>query len=235
MANKNLVLITSALHTRFGKFSKDQRKTQLIQSIASVEAIPNTHVIVGDAGEQAWEESDIAEIMGSRDSIEVFSFADHPVIQNLKASKSWDLVKNLGEVLIINSISRLLLEREQIYSRIFKLSGRYWLNEKFTLQAHLEPKFVFARARSSQFSSDVTLGVNKQRSTRLYSMPCELLPSYNELTVKMFNLMRHGPTRGFYLDVEHLFYLLLPSQLVREVEPIGVSGFLAPTGGLIHD
>jgi hypothetical protein len=235
MDSKNLVLLTSALYTRFGAFPKGERMSQMLRSLKSLSVVPNLHVIIADAGEQRWSDSEINEFRRSCASVEFVFLSDHPVIKSLKDCVSWDIVKNIGEVVILNNVCRLLKEKNHSFSRIYKLSGRYWLDDSFDVEQHSEFKFVFANSKPSQFSPDLTLGVPRQRPTRLYSLPFFFLETYLEVTRKMFEIMQRGPAKGFYLDVEHLFYLLLPHCLVKEVETIGVSGLLAPTGALVHD
>lgn len=231
----NLIIITSALVTRFGAFTREQRWSQFLNSLESTQKVPNSKILVVDGGEEKWSSGELSAVLSLPSVIDCLMFGEHEIIQQFKSSSNWDIVKNVSEVIIVRAALELLLQKKVRINRLFKLSGRYILNESFRLSDHRTPGFTFAKSRESQFTADITLGTRFQRSTRLYSLDGNQLTTLFEVLNKALQIMLLAPRKQLYFDIEHLMYLLLPRALVNEVETIGVTGFLAPNGNIVSD
>jgi hypothetical protein len=122
--------------------------------------------------------------------------------------------------------------------RIFKLSGRYQVTDKFDIakfsNANTKDKYVFKRAQPS-WINPVDTGVNTLLQTRLWSFtPAMLLNTMQlykdiiETMVKLFN-------EGKYIDNEHAMSKFIPKDQLVELETVGLQGNIAPNGMMIID
>jgi hypothetical protein len=122
--------------------------------------------------------------------------------------------------------------------RIFKLSGRYQVTDKFDItkfdNANTKDKYVFKKAQPSWINPADT-GVNTLLQTRLWSFtPAMLLNTMQlykdiiETMVKLFN-------EGKYIDNEHAMSKFIPRDMLVELETVGLTGNIAPNGMMIID
>ena len=120
--------------------------------------------------------------------------------------------KGLGEVRkLIRGIDQLQLRGElNDVNRIFKLSGRYWLNEQFNLDKYSTEEMTF-----KNYDHMVT--------TVIYSIPLCKLDNYIIL-LNMCNTERDRSDIG----IEVLFKRILQGNYVF-IETLGVEGFVAIT------
>lgn len=137
-------------------------------------------------------------------------------------------MKSLGEIsCMINSLNYLKMQ-ELNCKRIYKLSGRYVLNDNFILEnPEYENKFVFAKALDSwmpKARQEIT-GASKLLRTRLWHMDRNLLEIYHERLHHIFQ-----DCANFGIDIEHSYYKNLHDLDILELDTIGVEGAIAPTG-----
>jgi len=99
----------------------------------------------------------------------------------------------------------------------FKISGRYFLNENFNLN-HWEPmtKFIFCKNK-------------KSISTRLYGFPKKLF------NVWISSLMKSLFLLIFNISIEIVMPIWIPIKNIKNIEKLGVSGTIAPTGDIIEE
>jgi hypothetical protein len=131
-----------------------------------------------------------------------------------------------------------LLKEVNATSRIFKLSGRYQLTDKFDItafdNANTKDKYVFKTRQPGWCNPQVT-GVTSLLQTRLYSftpsMLVETLYVLNNIIQNMFNTFNQNA----YIDVEHSMVKFLPADKIVELETVGLMGNIAPNGMMIID
>jgi hypothetical protein len=122
--------------------------------------------------------------------------------------------------------------------RIFKLSGRYQVTDKFDItkfdNANTKDKYVFKRAQPSWINPADT-GTNTLLQTRLWSFTpglfletIELYKNIIENMVKLFN-------ENKYIDNEHSMSKFIPKEKLVELETVGLQGNIAPNGMMIID
>ena len=234
----NLFVVSSAVHSRFGVYSDEERFGQLKGTIESVCGRYDARVVLLDGGvspllldERDWLESR---------SVEVVEFSEEPFIRQLQSLSNWDVVKNLAEVFMFREFFIKSVQRSfdfSLYSRVFKLSGRYRLNEDFNLSLHYNApgRFVFKSQVPSQFASGLTRGIGYQYMCRLWSADWVLIPFLADLYQRIYHSMVQLIRSGGYADLEHLLYANIPSRLVCQVESVGVEGCIAPNGRLVVD
>ena len=123
------------------------------------------------------------------------------------------------------------------YKRIFKMSGRYMLNEDFNYDKHLQAKdkVVIRGPFTSQFRQETTGGVSLQYMSRLWSFDAFLLPYVRDLYTDMFNHMTERLNAKGYIDIEHLLFHHLDPILIENIGKLGVEGNIAPNGARVSD
>ena len=123
------------------------------------------------------------------------------------------------------------------YKRIFKMSGRYTLNDTFNYQKHMDAKdkIIIRGPFTSQFNSNVTGGVVFQYMSRLWSFDAFLLPYIRDIYGDMFQNMNTVLGNGGYIDIEHLLFHHLDLALIENVGALGLDGNIAPNGARISD
>lgn len=169
----------------------------------------------------------------------LLDFTDEKAVKDIYSSTdNWDIVKNCTEIMVFGAALKMLDRDGELESvhRIHKISGRYALTDAFDVSIYEQnDKIVVAKQRPSQFPPSVTGGQQVQYMSRLWSWPREMLPEIVQFYDTALEDFGNTVARGQYLDIEHLLAKHLPQSLIMEVDPIGVSGTIGPTGNLVID
>jgi len=242
---KTLWLISSAIHTRHGIFSAEQRLEQTIATLESIKAVdPSARILIVESSAEASitdEESDKLKpyIEG------LLNFNPDVQVQDIykMADKNWDVAKNLTELVVFGKALDFLIRQQpdllEGIDRVFKISGRYRLNENFDISKHIDPKqnenYIFAARRPSQFPAIVTDGLSQQVMSRLWSWP----PQKTALIFFRYNLMIEDfigtMAQKKYRDIEHLLFKYFGGPYMVELPVIGVEGEIGPNGAAVKD
>jgi hypothetical protein len=117
--------------------------------------------------------------------------------------------------------------------RIYKLSGRYRLNDNFILDREdYKDAFVFSTALDSWMPKQLKdgIGVSKLFRLRLWHMDYNLLDSFH---LQLSKILQDCANYG--IDVEHSYYKNLNTYNTIELDKIGVCGNIAPNGEYIDE
>lgn len=233
-------LVTSAIYTDHGIYSSTERMAQTIKTFESIqEYCSEADIILLEASaKQSITEDDTKEL--SKYTKLIINQHIDTEIQNIyKLTTNHDIVKNYTEMLLLIK-SIVYLKKEMIldnYDRVFKISGRYELNEDFYLtnyELHSN-EFVVSNPRASQFDPVITGFAMSQCMTRLWSFPSQYSgDAYQMLDTMLLHFMNRVNSKG-YIDCEHLLYAHLPRLHTHYVEKIGVEGRLGPNGVVVKD
>ena len=242
---KPLFLISSALHTKHGIFSAEQRLSQTILTLESIkDKIPNARILIIESSAEASITEDETKTL--EPLVEgILNFNPDQQVQEIyqTGGDNWDIVKNITELTVYGkALDFIVRQQPQILddvSRVFKLSGRYILNNDFDLQKHLAPeaqdKYIFATRRISQFPAIVTDGLTHQFFSRLWSWPVQktalVFFRYNVMLEHAIGLL--GQKK--YGDIEHLLFKYFSGPYVKELTTIGVEGQIGPNGAQVKD
>jgi hypothetical protein len=233
----NLFLVTSAIHTNYSNTSPEDRLRETIDTAESIKKYaPGSKIILVEGGKP------LPQHIKDRLSIfdEIYDFSDHPVMQMTQSDAQFAVdnvghsVKSAGEAYIIKEALKLIKDD---YDRIFKLSGRYRLTERFNIQDHMhKDKFVFLPKaptdKMNMIDADAKTIVTKSSidfspwryETTFYSfdnpMKAQIIFEY------IFNALVETYTEGNYIDIETATYLTIGEQNVVEVPMIGLTGTL---------
>ena len=234
------VLVTSAANAKFSVYSPEERVEQTIKTIESVrQYIPNAFICMTDCS-----------IPGVSDEIksQLVSQVDRFIDLSKDPTVNWiannithqDTVKNLTELVVVGKFFKLAEEKKWFddYDRVFKVSGRYWLTDKFDITRYEQQdaigKYVVSKKMLSQFPNNVTLQ-SLQYMLRVYSFDAKLLTDFVARLDVMTKHMQDRVNAGGYIDIEHLFCKFLPKDLTLEIARTGVAGNVAPNGQFIEN
>ena len=235
---KTTFIVTSAVHTRFGIYTWEQRRDMTLDTIACLrERVPDCKIVVNEVSGAGVHTTVEAALMDAADlyidfttNSEVNYIYNNPTWYN-----NWDVVKNLTELTTFPISLKTLQDAGEIddQDRIFKMSGRYLLNEKFDIDFYNQPqvkdKVVIGKSVASQFPIEVT-GLNMQYMCRLLSWPNAMHADMIAWYETGRDYMKQRMSLGGYADIEHCLYYASPKQHVYEVDQVGVYGNIAPNG-----
>lgn len=239
--NKHAFLITSAVNTKFGVFSSDQRLQQTLATVSSIRrAVPEAKIILVEMAAVALSEAQRVALAPAVDQIIDFT-ADHSVQELYHSTDNWDIVKNVNEVTCFARALRTLTASSELdgVQRIFKVSGRYTLTADFDISYYNryenQNMIVLSRARPSQFGAQVTGGITQQFMSRLWSWPTvlneEIIEAYDQFLQYMFQRLQAGG----YADIEHTLYKFLDHDKIRQLDRVGITGHIGPNGVAVED
>ena len=238
MTHKFAFLVSCAINTKFGIYTSDQRLAQTIETIDSIKKYaPGSDIILVECGAIPLTDSQETTLSALVDDI--ISYNDDEDVKAIFVSDNWDVVKNTTEVMCFKRALESCLEYGVFdrVDRVFKISGRYRLNENFDpAQYVLTPHaIVTTRKHSSQFPHPVTL-VEYQYMSRLWSWPANITQRIiDEVYDPGLHYMAERLSQGGYCDIEHMLYKFLPEDLVIEVNKIGLEGNIGPNGAAVND
>ena len=234
---KHCFIVTSAVNSKFGVYSPEERTEQTIATLKNInERVPNAKIVVMECGGTPPTDDQLKLLVQHSDYL--LNFSKDPDVQAIYVSDNWDLVKNSTEIMCFARALRECAERGVFANvdRVHKMSGRYVLNNDFDLSVYEQyaDKIVIGPKHKSQFPIHLT-GIELQYMARLWSWPIAL----NERVTKVYDdsLVYIGErvAQGGYADIEHVLYKFLPEELVQEIPMLGVEGSIAPNGAAIKN
>ena len=234
------VFITSAINAKFSLYSPEERLKQTLETIASVrERIPDAVICLTDCGIPGLTDEQIEILTKDVDHFIDFSLDDNVkwIHDNVQVQ---DIVKNLTEMSVVRSFFNYALEHGWYdkCDRIFKVSGRYTLTDKFNTADYenniISDKYVVSKRMLSQFAHGIT-GIDQQYMLRVYSFGANRIREFLMLLDDMILHMQQRVNTGGYIDIEHLWYKFLPRDAIIEFDRTGVRGHVAPNGTFIEN
>ncbi len=227
---KHLFLVTSAINTRFGRWSAEERLMQTIRTLKSVrERIPDAVIYLIESSSVKIDHDISLTLLDHCDRVIDFG-GNETVVELYESTDNWDIIKNLTELMVFSRALQMLEEHNMIegIDRIHKLSGRYELNDFFNPNFYeTTDKIIFATKVESYIGSmGIDPTVPFYYVSRLWSWPIKDHALVNEFYAKAINEFTDANKIGDYLDIEHLLYKLIPKSHVLEVPKIGVEGLV---------
>lgn len=245
--SKNIVLLTSALYTNYGIYNPKERIQQTLETAKSAKQyIPNSVIILVDNSKIDVQNENSEEYNKLIDLVDYYiDNSEDPDIQYFHANVSnYDIGKNTMEAVGLFKALNYIASNEELMneitssSRIFKLSGRYKVTDKFDIDkfdnADTRGKYVFKKAQPGWINPQDT-GVNVLYQTRLWSFCPELFMNTIELYKQIIENMFATLNQNKYIDNEHSMAKFLPKDKLVELETVGLQGNIAPNGMMIID
>lgn len=235
----NWFLITSAINVEYGIFDNDKRFSQTLATIASIRKYcENSKIVLLEGAPNALTEEQNGILLNTCDI--VIDFSQNDLIQFAHRTQDIDTLKHPCELFLLGSFMK---QQDFIEDsdRVYKISGRYFLNSNFnsSLHAAAKEKLMFGQKFKSCGYYDVKSGdtmpaiTDFQYRTRLYSFCGSLREYMTNKYQEMFDFTLNLYNSGGFSDVEHIMYHHLDKEKVIEIKPIGVSGAFAD--GKYHD
>lgn len=237
---KPLVIVTSAIESRFGVYTPEQRLEMTLETVDNLrERMPDCVLAISEVSgaglKQEYEDALLDKcdyyFDWTKDKEVNFIYTNPAWYQN------WDVVKNLTELTTFPKVLKAITDNniieEEGVTRLFKMSGRYKLNDKFDLAQYgsneWKDKVIIGKRYPSQFPYEVTL-LKEQYMCRLLSWPKELHAGMTEWYAKGRDYMISRMQAGGYADIEHCLFYGIPQEVVHPVDEVGVYGNIAPNG-----
>jgi len=245
--SKNTVLLTSALYSNYGIYTPQQRIEQTLETAKSAKKyIPDAVIILIDNSKVDVQSDTSPELEELIDLVDYYiDNSDDADIQHFHNNvTNYDIGKNAMECLgMVKALSYIstdtdIMEDITSSSRIFKLSGRYVVTDKFDItafdNADTKGKYVFKKAQPSWIPKEHT-GVETLYQTRLWSFTPDLLINTIGLFQTIIQNMFDTLNKQQYIDVEHSMSKFLPKDKLVELDVVGLQGNIAPNGMMIID
>jgi hypothetical protein len=245
--SKNTVLITSAIYTNYGIYNVEQRIQQtLATALSARKYIPDSVIILIDNSKVDVQNDESAEFEALLDAVDYYiDNSDDPDIQHFHNNvQNYDIGKNSMECIgMLKALTHIstdpeLMEVIESSNRIFKLSGRYEVTDKFDISqfdnVNTQDKYVFKQAQPS-WIPDKDTGVDRLLQTRLYSFTPSLFADTIVLFKEIINNMFATFNQQKYIDIEHSMAKYIPRDRLVELETVGLQGNIAPNGAMVID
>ena len=237
---KHCFIVTSAVNSRFGVYSPDERLLQTLMTIGSIKThVPDSKIVIMEVTGVPLTDKQLEILSNSADVF--LDFTDEPAVVALyNSTDNWDVVKNGTEIMCFGQAVKLLEQDGEFegIDRIHKMSGRYLLNNEFSSEFYKEEdvldRIVIGRKHSSQFPIEATQQ-SWQYMARLWSWPAALTKEIITVYEQSLAHFNERVTNGGYTDIEHVLAKFLPQHHVLEVESVGVEGTIAPNGQAIRN
>jgi hypothetical protein len=261
MDYKFLFLIGSALkhfqEEKFSAYDEEQRFNQTLDTIQSVRnKVPNSYVVLFECSSYSIDEK-YKEIL--RDKCDLFlEFYEEPVLQQLyeNISKRPELItygKSLLETRgLLNTL--YIIREHNLFNdsqRVFKLTGRYLLNDDFDIQDYqskfLENRYVIKKydynVQEENILNEKSLenvyaylyGAKGMMMTGLWSFDRMLFNEAIDALEKAFVYMEKMIQFTAGTDVEHSLYRFLNKDNIISIPNLGltqIKGMLGENGGV---
>jgi hypothetical protein len=234
------VFITSAANAKFSKYAPNERLEQTLKTIESVRKyIPDAVICMTECSVPAVDEATQNRL--SKEVDHFISLSKDPTVNWIQNNiQHQDTVKNLTELVVVSKFFKVAKENKWFAdcNRVFKVSGRYWLTDRFDISRYEQPdakgKYVVSKKMLSQFPYSLT-EQSLQYMLRVYSFDTALLDDFIIRLNVMTKYMEEKVNNSSYIDIEHLFCKFLPKDLTLEIARTGVAGHIAPNGAYIEN
>lgn len=210
---KNIVLITSVICTptiplsytkNRSVYSHNERFEQTKKTFESVlEKIPNSEIFIVECSEFTEEQNNYLQ----KNCKYYLNLIDNLTQKNNIYSNS----KSLGEGTMTICALEYIINNNIEYDNLIKISGRYWLSEKFNYNIFENNKIVV------KYINDDINNV----FTALYKLP------KNEVNFFLDFLVNNIPNMYSFIGYEVLFASYLKTKQVIVVNPIGLAGYVS--------
>lgn len=247
MTKKYTVLVTSAVYSNYGIYNPQERIAQTLETVKSARShIPNATIILIDNSKVDVQQDDSAELNELIDAVDYYiDNSGDPDIQHFHEKvTNYDIGKNCMESIGMLKALSYIMGDENIMtdltdsSRVFKLSGRYVIDDRFDLSKFdneaTNDKWIFKKAQFS-WIPEADTGVNRLLQTRLWAFSPSQLTDTVSLFQVIINNMFDLLNRQKYIDVEHSMAKFIPADRLVELDEVGVSGNIAPNGAKVQD
>ncbi len=224
LPDKNLFIVTSALHANIGVVNTQERMLQTIETLENLKnKVPEATVLFVDGSPHNIDESVKKKIS---EYCQALWFNQHPDVYAMASSGR----KSEAEIIMLFNTLVKIKQSKSIHEikRIFKFSARTILEDDFDINEYdgLYGKYVFKKSIPSWMSPERKSRITDHLLiTRMYSFCPSLLDNYLQtLQPILNNVIQHD------IDTEHSHYLCLDKRYVIEFDRLKCAGVVAGSG-----
>lgn len=211
----NLVLITSVICTpntplsyidTRSVFTHDERFIQTKKTIETVkEKIPNSKIFIVECSELNEVQTDYL----TKNSDYFLNLFNDPE----KCANVYGKSKSLGEGTMTYCALEYILSNNIIFDNLIKISGRYWLSDKFNYNNFNNTNIVIKYIDTN----------HDNVFTALYKIPMKTVLNFKRFLQNKFNEMRNC------IGYEVLFSIFINTEknLITHINPIGLDGYVS--------
>lgn len=245
MNYKFLFVVTSAIipFTSGSANTKEERFQQTLETISSIrKKVPNSIILLTENSYHKLPE-EYKDILSKNVDILIENYDDiilRRIYGNLeKSPDKMDFGKSLLETRgLILAFEKIINEELfQKVHRIFKISGRYYLNENFDIDDYsskcLYNYYVFNLCKFNdnqlEYFRDM-MGIDGQVTTGLWSFCSSLMVDTYHLYQKAFSYIDWILSINNSIDIERCLYKFLDMSKVIKIRQLGVNQIHGPTG-----
>jgi hypothetical protein len=209
-------------------YNEEERFNQTIETIDSINKYcPNNQVFIFDSSPERPNVEYFQEL--SDRGVIVFYTGDEPDVKRFSQLGQRSIAECITFLYFLNWFQKQDFKSKRIY----KLSGRYRLNDNFIVDREdFKDAFVFATALDSWMPKHKqdSIGTHKLFRLRCWHMDYTLLDTFQ---LNLSKILQDCATHG--IDVEHAYYKNLHTYKTIELDKIGVCGNIAPSGDYIDE
>ncbi len=249
MDYKFLFIITSAIipFKSGSANTKEERYLQTLNTITSIRGkVPEAFILLTESSQYKLPDEYRDELIKKTDLYIEF-YADkilQQVYSNLEQNpKSIDFGKSLLETRgMILAFDKIIQDKlYQKVHRIFKISGRYCLNEWFDIGDYcslcLYNSYVFSVCKYNdqglEYFRDI-MGIDGQVVTGLWSFCSSLMMETYELYQKSFAHIDWVLSTNNCIDIERCLYKFIDMKKVISMKKLGLTQIHGPNGDVHH-
>lgn len=222
-----LFFINSALKVNaLSVYSEDERYEQMLKTLDSIDAkCPNNLKIIFDSSYKPPKKligrhRTVFLTMGSAEDVaqisSIGSYKSRSIAECISFIRTFDWLKNQPF--------------PSTCKRIYKVSGRYTLNDNFILDdPSYKDAFVFVKAEDT-WMTDIVPGAERLYKLRCWHMDYSLMDTFHKELYKILD-----DCINLNIDVEHSYYKNLSKYKTIEVDKIGICGNIAPSGSYVEE
>lgn len=222
-----IFIVSSAIETDRGIFSHQERLEQTLETFESIKRlVPDSQVITFESGSTLSEEN--KNILSSHSNL--ICLQNEDIIVELSKRRMNSHAETIATRMVLLKLHQYITPETK---RIFKISGRYKLQDTFDIYKYkdIDDKFVFAKRKNTWLSEDQQkqLGIDGVFDTRLYSFTPNLINYYSARLLNIYDDLRMG------IDLEHSIYKNIHKELIVEFDKVHCEGKIAPDGSIKID
>lgn len=224
-----IFMVSSALNAKTSRslYSFQERFDQTLKTIESIQTYcPNSEIYIFDSSVEKPADEVFSKLVEK--GAAVLYTGTNPDIQ---AFTSYHM-QSVVETISLASALMFVKSNSAKAKRVYKISGRYRLNENFVPGLEHVGKYVFTVPTKTWMSEDRIrqTGIDHVYQTRLFHFDYDLM---DEFMLNMPEVIRDCIELA--VDMEHAYYKNFKKYEPIEVKTIGVCGNLSPTGEYIDE
>lgn len=220
----NIYIVTSSLIPA-GQQNPELRFSETLETFKSIRKHDRESLIImSDVSLSSWPADWSDKIKGIVNVLIDFSndVDIRPLCETMQKSAS-------EVVMLIKTLNVIKTNRFDVNAdRIFKLSGRYTIEDGFDLNQHAHPEMFVFKKRNDTWMNPHRFGATHNLDTRFFSLCHTQLTGYIEILGQITRLLG-------YVDTEHAHFVCVPKNKLVEVDRVYCTGRVASTNDVVHD